>query len=488
LPIGYSVLVPENVSDENNFQNAHLITGPGMTVYGDYLWDPLELTDRLIKINFILSKNKEPIDKTFKEQEIKDLSNDIEIMKKSLINEHNQALLSKDIENEKKVKDLEDKLKTLQAQMDQSKKQLKDAYGREEIPIPPIPVFKESSITVDNAQPEINQQEERLKATKNEPEIKETKTTTIIHQKEIYNITSQKSDFQPNSMYGNQISEDDLKAFQEFKEFQKKQHLYDSADRSSKIMIDDYSKSKLIYEKRQEDMPKSEVANLYSKGVFSLDIEEPNENVLEFTLKKELESENLASNFSLQFLTFKPKKDTKSLEEIPNKIKFTYDFFNTSKESPVCIINKSDESVFYNNPLILTKENNELYSNEEKEITINNKFDPSMNESIDFKVFIKYLLYKNLLITIENVENCFIFGFIKVPLKDFIRQGKPQSYQTKEYEIFDRNFESKGFIQILLKSLEINSLREFKYDPNYLKIVNSKDGYNNLKKKKKSRC
>ena len=192
-----------------------------MTVYGDYLWDPLELTDRLIKINFILSKNKEPIDKTFKEQEIKDLSNDIEIMKKSLINEHNQALLSKDIENEKKVKDLEDKLKTLQAQMDQSKKQLKDAYGREEIPIPPIPVFKESSITVDNAQPEINQQEERLKATKNEPEIKETKTTTIIHQKEIYNITSQKSDFQPNSMYGNQISEDDLKAFQEFKEFQK---------------------------------------------------------------------------------------------------------------------------------------------------------------------------------------------------------------------------------------------------------------------------
>ena len=216
-------------------------------------------------------------------------------------------------------------------------------------------------------------------------------------------------------------------------------------------MIDDYSKSKLIYEKRQEDMPKSEVANLYSKGVFSLDIEEPNENVLEFTLKKELESENLASNFSLQFLTFKPKKDTKSFDEIPNKIKFTYDFFNLSKESPVCIVNKNEESMFYNNPLILTKENNELYSNDEKEITINNKFDPSMNESIDFKVFIKYLLYKNLLITIENVENCFIFGFIKVPLKDFIRQGKPQSYQTKEYEIFDRNFESKGFYSNFIK-------------------------------------
>ena len=488
LPIGYSVLVPENVNDENNFQKAHLITGPGMTVYGDYLWDPLELTDRLIKINFILSKNKEPIDKTFKEQEIKDLNKDIEIMKKSLINEHNQALLSKDIENERKVKELEEKLRTMQAQMDQSRKQLKDAYGREEIPKPENPVvFKESIITVDNAQPEINQQSENLKAVKEpEPEIKETsKTTTVIKQKEIYHVISEKSNFQPNSMYGNQISEEDLKAFQEFQEFKKKNHLYDSADKSSKIMIDDYSKSKLIYEKRQEDMPKSEVANLYSKGVFSLDIEEPNENVLEFTLRKELESENLASNFSLQFLTFKPKKDTKSFDEIPNKIKFTYDFFNLSKESPVCIVNKNEESMFYNNPLILTKENNELYSNDEKEITINNKFDPSMNESIDFKVFIKYLLYKNLLITIENVENCFIFGFIKVPLKDFIRQGKPQSYQTKEYEIFDRNFESKGFIQILLKSLEINCLKEFKYDPNYLKIVNSKDGYNNLKKKKK---
>ena len=408
LPIGYSVLVPENVNDENNFQKAHLITGPGMTVYGDYLWDPLDLTDRLIKINFILSKNKEPIDKTFKEQEIKDLNKDIEIMKKSLINEHNQALLSKDIENERKVKELEEKLRTMQAQMDQSRKQLKDAYGREEIPKPENPVvFKESTITVDNAQPEINQQQsENLKAVKEpEPEVKESSnTTTVIKQKEIYHIISEKSNFQPNSMYGNQISEEDLKAFQEFQEFKKKNHLYDSADKSSKIMIDDYSKSKLIYEKRQEDMPKSEVANLYSKGVFSLDIEEPNENVLEFTLKKELESENLASNFSLQFLTFKPKKDTKSFDEIPNKIKFTYDFFNLSKESPVCIVNKNEESMFYNNPLILTKENNELYSNDEKEITINNKFDPSMNESIDFKVFIKYLLYKNLLITIENVS------------------------------------------------------------------------------------
>ena len=217
LPIGYSVLVPENVNDENNFQKAHLITGPGMTVYGDYLWDPLELTDRLIKINFILSKNKEPIDKTFKEQEIKDLNKDIEFMKKSLINEHNQALLSKDIENERKVKELEEKLRTMQAQMDQSKKQLKDAYGREEIPKPENPVvFKESIITVDNAQPEINQQSENLKAVKEpEPEIKETSnTTTVIKQKEIYHVISEKSNFQPNSMYGNKISEEDLKSLQ----------------------------------------------------------------------------------------------------------------------------------------------------------------------------------------------------------------------------------------------------------------------------------
>ena len=40
----------------------------------------------------------------------------------------------------------------------------------------------------------------------------------------------------------------------------------------------------------------------------------------------------------------------------------------------------------------------------------------------------------------------FFIGYIKVSLKDLLRQGKPSIFSTKEYEIYDDKFNVKGVI------------------------------------------
>ena len=74
--------------------------------------------------------------------------------------------------------------------------------------------------------------------------------------------------------------------------------------------------------------------------------------------------------------------------------------------------------------------------------------------------------------------------FIKIPLTDLI-QGKDKIQITKEYEIFDDNFNLRGYIQVLMTASKYNTLRPYTYDRNKFTNINSKEGYNTLSKKKK---
>ena len=64
----------------------------------------------------------------------------------------------------------------------------------------------------------------------------------------------------------------------------------------------------------------------------------------------------------------------------------------------------------------------------------------SIDTSIDFRDFVKYLTNKRLVVQIKDAQKCLNIGYIKVPLKDLISQGKDKIKITKEYEIFDDNF------------------------------------------------
>ena len=284
------------------------------------------------------------------------------------------------------------------------------------------------------------------------------------------------------------IDPNEFKEFQEFQDYKRNKDLYRSYESMSKNMEDDFTKSKIVYEKRQKDISLRDRADLISKGILELDVEEPNEKIVEFTLDKEIKGGELASLITFQFLAFKPSKTTKNLNEIPDKLQFYFDFFNSQDiVSPVCIVNKPDSDLkYYNNLLSLKKEGSEFSADDEdRKVTNIIKYDPSVQTSIDFRDFISYLLTKKMPIKVMDVDKNFCIGFIKVPLKDLIRQGKHQTFQTKEYEIYDNKFNMKGYVQLLLKNEGLNTLKNFEYNPQALRYVDSKIGYNYVTKKKK---
>ena len=120
------------------------------------------------------------------------------------------------------------------------------------------------------------------------------------------------------------------------------------------------------------------------------------DSYIDYSLDKELSERELATNFIFQFLSFKPSRIFYSdLRSVPEKIQFFFDFFNENKlHTSVCNVTrpeevKSNNYYYFNNPLILQKENinvnSALLNDTKPEVLIEVKFDPSMDTSIDFR-------------------------------------------------------------------------------------------------------
>ncbi len=465
--IGYSVYVPEMIDMDNSFRESYFITGPGMTIYGDQLWEPENLSNKKIKIVFILSKDEKPFEGIYEEKK-----REPKLIQTNQITQQNQINIEKDFNNENELRKLRDDIKRKEAEIDLLKKTIKNA--------PPLIQFQnEQEPNPTEALPILKgpQKEEIIEPKKETIEIiKETKTETQYIPIQTGVVSERRND--PN----------DYKEFEEYLEYKRNKDFYRSNEMMSKNMDDEYTRSKIIYEKRQKDISLKDRADLISKGILELDVDEPNEKLVEYTLDKEIKGGELASLITFQFLAYKPSKSIKDISEIPEKLQFYFDFFNSQDiVSPVCIVNKPDNDLkYYNNLLTLTKEGSEFSSdNDDRKANISIKYDPSFQTSIDFRDFISYLLTKKMPIKVMDVDKNFCIGFIKVPLKDLIRQGKHQTYQTKEYEIYDNKFNMRGYVQLLLKNEGLNTLKNFEYNPQALRYVDSKIGYNYITKKKK---
>ena len=120
----------------------------------------------------------------------------------------------------------------------------------------------------------------------------------------------------------------------------------------------------------------------------------------------------------------------------------------------------------------------------EKEIKFTIKYDPSVDKSLDFRDFVKFLSTKYLVVEIIDVEKCFNIGQFKIPLNDLLRKGKEKVYLTKEFPIYDDEFVLKGYIQMLLENLEFNTSHTFSYNRNMYRKIEAKTN-DKLRKKKK---
>jgi hypothetical protein len=117
--------VVSDVDMENNYRSEYLLTGPGLTVYGENLYESHDNEDKKIKISYILSKNKDSINKLHKEKEIEELKSELEALKKSQM-QGNKLMYDKEKENliKKKEQELEERIRdshrSLQALYDEN--------------------------------------------------------------------------------------------------------------------------------------------------------------------------------------------------------------------------------------------------------------------------------------------------------------------------------------------------------------------------------
>ncbi len=243
----------------------------------------------------------------------------------------------------------------------------------------------------------------------------------------------------------------------------------------------------LHIDNQTRDISRREKAELMSNGILNMQIVEKSLSLLNYTFDSEIKDEKKANNFIISFLAFKPLPNIKDYKTIPSKIHFKFDFwdFDTFITKSAVINKPTADIIPSTTPLVITKEGIPMTANiEDKEMKVQIDFDPSIGNRMDFKDFIDYLLTKNLFVEIYDSEKLNQIGHVKIPLKDFLRQGKMSIFHTKEYDIFDYNFIIKGSIQVLIKSVGYNCTKNFKYDPHYLKVLNIKDKYSNTNKKK----
>ena len=465
LPIGYSIYVPERLEDSNDFRKTHLITGPAETIYREKLWYTPQISDRIIKLNFILSKNKDPVKETFKKLEIEDAKEKLKEAQKDYIKASNLIIGNQENDEEQNIKILE-----LENVIENLKKKIQLAEEEKEKEVEKEPKEKIKIVEVIKKVP-----------VEREPSI------TDIHDEGIKDT----------------LTDEERKELERFRAFEKNTELYENFVNLDKSLEAEKNFAKILYEKKIQSPSLINERLMVKQGILNLALNEQQMSLIEYDLKKELESENLGNLISFQFLSFKPSKMFyKQVQNIPKKIQFFLDFFyQKNLNTPVCEINlpkNNDNSPLYyfNTPLILTKENSNLgeslasgnnsNSLDSNAIKIQVKYDPSIDISIDLRDFVEYLSTKYLVVEIIDVEKRFFIGTFKIPLRELLRKGKPKIYLTKEFPIFDNEFNFRGYIQLLLQNIELSTNKNtFKYDRNLYRIVDSKNNQTQFRKKKK---
>ena len=451
LPIGYSIFIPENIEEDDQLKKANFITGQTETVYGEKLWFSPDFTDRLIELVFTISKNPELIRENYQNFELEENKELLRQAKENYINqnnlmikgEENEELRLKNLENEKKIKILEDRIKQEEEKYNKQKELIQQE---------PKPIIKYIPQPIPGV-PVVQKMEEDL--------------------------TEEKK-----------------------KELNKNIDLFQSFEKLEKNLDEYRNTSQIIYDEKLKNLElDQDFYSMTSLGEKYLALPEIQESIIEYNLHKELESKNFGNLLNFQFLSFKPSKLLyKNINNIPRKIKFKTNFFNyRNLKTCTCDIslpeNTSKENLYYfGSPLILTKENSGLNSiskenndntNSDKEIKIAIKYDPSTDKSLDFRDFVKFLSSKYLVVEIIDVEKGFNIGQFKIPLNDLLRKGKEKVYLTKEFPIYDDDFVLKGYIQMLLENKEFNTMNNFSYNRSAYRKVEAKNNVNNLKKKKK---
>ena len=473
LILGYHIYVPEKIN-EGNYSREKLLmfTGPGSTIYGEKMWYSEKKEYRNIRISYILSQNSNLnyINQVEISEEDKKRIN---ATQNALVDQNNQMILKGVQQNNSNETNsyYKNKVEDLTKQLDKEREEVENyklkMRNREAI-------WNNAGISTSK---DIN----------NNIEWDKTQTNNINNIPVI----------EPKPKEEKKIKKEETAEYKEFIKFKERKEVYIKELEEKIEILKDIQKPKVSeYEMPVKNITQRDKSYLIKKGIMDLVLKEPVESYIDKALEEELCKDGLATNFTFQFMSFKPSRAYYSdLRNVPQKIQFSLDFFNENKlRTPVCNIvrpeeTKSNNHYYFNNPLILKKENIDMNSallNDTKpEVILEIRYDPSLDTSINFRDFVKYLINKRLIVQIKDVQKGFNVGVIKIPLNDLIEKGKEKIQKEKEYEIYDDNFNIRGYIQVLIAASKYKTLRPYNYNMDKFYNINSQEGYNTLSKKKK---
>ena len=200
---------------------------------------------------------------------------------------------------------------------------------------------------------------------------------------------------------------------------------------------------------------------------------------------------NLGESFKIYFFAFLPQNGLDNLDSIPDFVNFRFSFWDFGEHyTPLCFVEKPEK--FEINHLLTSPHLPIIQYNMtekiEEDAIVEINYDPSINNYINYKTFISYLVFRDLFVEIYDFEKKMPFGYFKFPLSKFLRPFQ-QNFATEQIEVkvFD-NFthEQKGYMILDLESREIKTKMPFNIlmQNNILSFIDSSDINNNQNKKK----
>ena len=231
-----------------------------------------------------------------------------------------------------------------------------------------------------------------------------------------------------------------------------------------------YGKVNLL---RTFDMSTQDQANLIKNGLGDL-LHHPSAQMLSSAIVKEKVDLDLekydhlkASSFSIRFLCY--RTTIGNTVKVPSKFyaKFRFFTFDEVRTDYLCVMGPKAEDnsglkLQSSTAYFLKRSQNrqgevqeQPLSTAEDLVSINFEVDGSISnvENENMK-FAQYLKERYLTIDLFDADSQFYFGSCKIPLFEFLRQGKGIVVRPKECEIFNAdNGQYSGFLQVIISNL-----------------------------------
>ena len=576
LPVGLGIICPNNRALDNNFNifDSIDVFTDEIKMFSNFE-NLIGIGNKLIKLNFGLSKNKEEIKENYKSQKIREMENDLNNNNIDNNNKENKNEDDKEIQMKKeeieKLKEnyneiYEEKLEDVEDDHQNKKEnELKNDFEKTNFIIDQNlqATNKEPDINnninslenknidnndnklidnierLDNANENIDSNEnyftqQKLKAESlKKPHLLNTNemtnqlpTTQTDINNNIQNDYNQYQNFKQNQLNESQKSFDEIQKLRG-PASQNINYSKPEFNSSGQIINDIHDDQKILYAPSlSNNIPSNEITSLVNQGIIELpnesnepskkshydkkDYEKSNESLLEYIYEKYSQHKNFGDIFQIHFISYKPviiKLTNQTYKNIPDNIYFKFSFWDFEEFiTETCTINKpiqTKNNIKQNIPLFIYKTNADLYKNlNDKEMKVTITYDPSIDENIDYKKYLNYLILKELFVQIYDSEKDMNFGYFRIPLKKFLRDGdRVNIFENFWLDVIDnKTFEKKGQIEISIKSDEIKTNSLFNINENNLKFkdFNTKNQFelyqennnkkyisNNLRAKKK---